>query len=400
MWDECVVTLRPAEDAIRERAFAISHEPGSGTPDENWVRAEQEFAVAHDYDTADRDLEQLGMTVSRLPGEAGVVWRLTLPRAESVEAWEPGNGGLAPPPEIARLIAGVVAGKELVPAPPASDDPGALRLRGLLETQRSALLAHDPGVRLGSDPENLHKHRVAARRVRVYLRAARRQLDPAWRHAVADPLAGLGEAGGPVRDLDVLVDRLRGDLVAFDDDGDRRGAETIVARLQLDRDELRGRLLDALDADEYRRVLARLRLPPRLADGVDAIPVERLARREFRRLAEAVDRLGDDPGEDALHQLRIVLKRARYAAELAGPRGRAGRRFLSDAQALQDLLGDHHDSVVAERRLRALAVVDARTETAFAAGRIVERERERRDRAAKRLPKAWKRLRRSGRDLA
>jgi CHAD domain-containing protein len=146
-------------------------------------------------------------------------------------------------------------------------------------------------------------------------------------------------------------------------------------------------------------VLARLRLPPRLADGTGAIPVERLARREFRQLAGAVDRLGDEPGEDELHRLRIVLKRARYAAELAGPRGKAGRRFLADAQALQDLLGGHHDSVVAEHRLRELAVVDTRTETAFAAGRIVERERVRRDRAAKKLPKAWKRLRRSGREL-
>ena len=41
------------------------------------------------------------MTVSRFPLEAGVLWRLRLPRGESVEAWEPGNKGLAPPPEIA-----------------------------------------------------------------------------------------------------------------------------------------------------------------------------------------------------------------------------------------------------------------------------------------------------------
>ena len=44
------------------------------------------------------------MRLSRLPSEAGVEWRLTLPRGERVEAWEPGNNGLTPPREIVRLV--------------------------------------------------------------------------------------------------------------------------------------------------------------------------------------------------------------------------------------------------------------------------------------------------------
>jgi hypothetical protein len=107
---------------------------------------EREFSVAHDYDTLDRDLEKMGMTLSRLPGEAGVTWRLSLPRGERVDAWEPGNEGLAPPAEIVELVGGVLAGKELVPGPPVSTDPGAVRLREVLEAQRLALLVHDPGA--------------------------------------------------------------------------------------------------------------------------------------------------------------------------------------------------------------------------------------------------------------
>jgi len=382
-------------DAVRARAFEISQGPEAGTPDENWVRAEHELTVAHEYDTADRDLERLGMTVSRLPAEAGVVWRLRLPRGEQVEAWEPGNGGLAPPDEIARLIDGVVAGKQLEPAPPLSTDPGAVRLREMIETQRQALLAHDPGTRLGDDPENLHQHRVAARRVRVYLRAARRQLDAAWRRSVAGPLRELGEASGPVRDLDVLLERLRGELQRLDEP-DRTAGDALLSSLEAERDAARAALLDALGGDGYRNVLARLRRPPRLAPEVDAVPLERNARREFRRLVEAVDRLGDHPDEEALHRLRIELKRARYAAELSDLEGKRGRRFLADARALQDLLGDHQDAVTTEQRLRALTAVDLQTKTAFVAGRIVERERARRERAAERLPAAWKRLRRSG----
>jgi len=102
---------------IRRRADEIAQGWEAGTPEENWLRAEREFTVAHDYDTADRDLERVGMTLSRLPSEAGVEWRLTLPRGEQVEAWEPGTNGLAPPEEIVHLIAAVTADKPLVPGP-------------------------------------------------------------------------------------------------------------------------------------------------------------------------------------------------------------------------------------------------------------------------------------------
>lgn len=383
---------------IPVRAFELSQGREAGTPEENWLRAERELTVEHEYDTVDRDLEQLGMTVSRLPSEAGVVWRLCLPRGERFEAWEPGNGGLAPPAEIARLIDAVAAGKPLVPAPPLSADPGVMRLREMIESQRRALLVHDPGARLGEDSENLHEHRVAARRIRVYLRAVRQHVDPAWRRSLAGPLAELGEATGRVRDLDVLIDRLREELRAFEEP-DRGAGEAIVASLELEREDVRQRLLEVLDGNRYRVVLTRLRLPPRLAPGVDEVPLRRLARRQYRRLLEAVDQLGDDANDDALHALRIALKRSRYTAELSHAKGTAVRRFLADARALQALLGDYQDAVVAEQQLRALAVNDVRTAAAFVAGRIVERQRARRARVAKRLPEALKQLRKSGASL-
>ncbi len=380
---------------VRVRAYEISQAPGAGTPDENWLRAECELRVAHEYDTLDRDLERLGMTIARLPVEAGVVWRLELPRGERVEAWEPGNDGLAPPGRIARLIEGVVGGKELVPAPPASSDPGAIRLRETIEAQRRALLGHDPGVRLGDDPENLHQHRVAARRTLAFLRAARGYVDPVWRRSLAGLLGELAEATGPVRDLDVLLDHVR-DEVGGLDDPDRAAAGMLVATLELELETARRRLLDALNGDGYRTLLLRLRLPPRLAPGVSSVPLERIARKELDRLGKVAGRLGKHPDEKAVHRLRIALKRARYAAELSAPKGKAGRRFLADARALQTLLGEHQDAVVAEQRLRSAAVVDLRTAAAFVAGRLAERQRARRGRVTEQLPAAWKRLRKSG----
>jgi CHAD domain-containing protein len=388
------VSTRTDVEVIRVRALELSERPEADTADENWLRAERELGVAHDYDTIDFDLERLGIIVSRLPVEAGVMWRLRLPRGEVVEAWEPGNAGLVPPPEIARLIAGVVAGRSLFPMPPLSPDEGAVRLRAMIEAQRRALLEHDPGTRLGDDPENLHQHRVAARRTRAFLRAARGYVDPEWARALADPLQELGQVTGPVRDLDVLADHLRGELETLDPD-ERPGGDVLAARLESERASARRQLLEALDGDSYRALLARLRMRPRLAPDVSSVPLDRIARKAFRRLVHTVERLGSAPDDATVHRLRIKLKRARYAAELSEAAGGKRDRFLARARSLQDLLGEHQDAVVAERRLRELGLAEASASAAFVAGRLAERQRMRRERVAKRLPKAWKRLRAS-----
>jgi CHAD domain-containing protein len=354
------------------------------------VGVEREFSVAHDYDTLDRDLEKMGMTLSRLPGEAGVTWRLSLPRGERVDAWEPGNEGLAPPAEIVELVGGVLAGKELVAGPPASTDPGAVRLREVLEAQRVALLVHDPGTRLGDDPENLHQHRVAARRTRAVLRAGKRYLDPDWRRSLTGPLEQLAAATGPVRDLDVLLEHVRGELEGLDK-ADRKAGQTLVSKLRVEREAARRGLAETLEGEQYRLLLARLCPPPRVADGVDHLPLERIGRKEVRRLIKVAR--SKSPDEDGIHRLRIALKRARYAAEFSAPNGKKSRRFLAAAKALQDLLGEHQDATVAKERLRVAAVVDAQTAMAFVAGRIAERQNDRIRRVHARLPKAWKRLR-------
>jgi CHAD domain-containing protein len=386
------------QEPVRKRALEISREPGSGGPEENWFRAERELTVEHEYDTSDRDLEQAGIQVSRLPLEAGVVWRLSLPRGERVEIWSSGTEGLALPPEIMELVGGILDGKELVPSAPLSSDPGARRLRELILEQRHALVRHEPGVRIGTDPDNLRKHRVAARRTRAFLRSARRYVDPDWRRSIAGALGDLGTATGPVRDLDVLLAHVRAELAGLAPE-DHGGGGFLVARLELDREQARRRLLAALQSDGYRMLLGRLRPPPRLAPGVETVALAELARTEFAALAKNVGRLGKHPDDTALHALRIALKRARYAAELAGPVGKRGARFLADAKLLQDLLGEHQDATVAEHRLRASAAGDRRTEAAFVAGRLAERQRARRAAVTERLPAAWRRLRKSGNRL-
>jgi CHAD domain-containing protein len=93
-----------------------------------------------------------------------------------------------------------------------------------------------------------------------------------------------------------------------------------------------------------------------------------------RKLADAVAAMGVDPADQELHDLRILGKKLRYAAEIAAPvGGRPVRDLVKATKRLQDVLGEHQDACVAETRLRALTPADV--DQAFVAGRLVERER-------------------------
>jgi CHAD domain-containing protein len=275
--------------------------------------------------------------------------------------------------------------------------PSIEHVRAMIAVQVVELIAHDPGTRLGEDPEELHQARVATRRLRAVLRAAAPLLDPAWMDSLRAELAWLGGALGPVRDLDVLLDRLRGEIVDLEP-GEREAAGGFLALLEGERDEDRRMMLQAMTSPRYAELLARLEaaaVAPRAREA--ELSLRAIAAGEFRKLRKAVRRLPPEPSDDELHAVRIRGKRARYAAELAeGTVGKPARRFVQDAKRFQDVIGEHQDAVVAEERVRALLDrVDGR-EASFAAGRIVERERGRRRAARAAFPAAWKRLARSG----
>ena len=89
----------------------------------------------------------------------------------------------------------------------------------------------------------------------------------------------------------------------------------------------------------------------------------------FGACVAQVRALGKAPADEKLHELRIRVKRVRYAAELGGLRGGARTaRVIGAATSLQDILGAHQDAVVAEQRIRALAERSDDPSVAFAAG--------------------------------
>jgi len=87
------------------------------------------------------------------------------------------------------------------------------------------------------------------------------------------------------------------------------------------------------------------------------------------------------------------VKRARYAADLAAHElGPAGAKFVSVAKQMQDVLGAHQDAVVAQTRIRDWAASSFTPETGFAAGRLVQLERDRMAAARRDWPALWTKL--------
>lgn len=262
-----------------------------------------------------------------------------------------------------------------------------------MREQARRLLLHDPGTRLGADHEDLHQLRVATRRLRAFLRTARPIVDPAWAEPLRAELAWLGSVLGPARDLDVMHHRLLREVAALDDD--EWAAQPLLAELEAARVAARGSVVDALSSARYFALLDRLEAVDEspIPAGRKDVSLAALAAAELRRARRAEQRLATDPPDDELHELRIRVKRARYALDLAAHElGARGARAVDAAKDAQDVLGDHQDAVVAEARVRAL--VAEHPEAALAGGRIVERERVRRAECRASWRRRWRRFER------
>jgi len=267
-------------------------------------------------------------------------------------------------------------------------------LRAALRDQLALILAHDPGTRLGTDPEDLHQLRVATRRLRAFLRASRRFVDEEWANELRAELGWLGGELGGVRDLDVLLEHLREESATLEP-AEKKSLRPVLAALGRERGRQRRTLLRGLESDRYLALLDRLETidPPIVETG---ITLEAIWRREFRRLRRAIAELGPVPADHALHAVRIHAKRSRYAAELARPAlGKRAVGFLEAAKGLQDVLGVHQDAVVAEQVLRERVAVQPAA--GVAVGRLIERERQRRVEMRRTYRAAWKQLDRAGR---
>ncbi len=284
-------------------------------------------------------------------------------------------------------------------APPklTKDTPPGEALAIALDADYRALLAHDPGTRRGKDPESLHQLRVAIRRLRAFLRAARPLVDREWAESLREELGWLGGHLGPARDLDVMLDRLREEVEALGDDAG--AAAGLIAGLETDRADAYRDVAETLKGDRYLALLDRLEAAAEPPLSGEEKTLTKIFHREAKRMRQTFGELGDNPEDDALHASRISVKRARYAADLAAHElGKPGAKFVAIAKQLQDILGDHQDAVVAQERIREWAESAPAPESAFAAGRLVQLERDRMTAARAAWPDTWERLDKAARE--
>lgn len=299
-----------------------------------------------------------------------------------------GAGQADPVPKIVRAL----GAKALEPLPlaqlsrlpplgvPSGEVTARDVVRAAIASSAQRLLRHDPGVRLGDDPEDVHQARVATRRLRSDLRTFRSLVDVEWAVGIRDELAWIAAELGAVRDADVLDERLRR-LVTGLPEQDARGAAALLRRLAAERAAARTRLLGGLDSERYVRLLDSLEdaaVNPRCqpeSDARAADVVAELVRRPWKHLAGAVDALGPEPADEALHEVRIHAKRCRYAAEAVAPvAGKPAQRLADAVAGVQSVLGDFHDAVVAEEWLRSAA--PGGTDKAVVAGELIALERQ------------------------
>ena len=261
------------------------------------------------------------------------------------------------------------------PAPPLpeaqpllADEPMSEAGRKVIHLHFGRMLYHEPGTRLGEDPEALHDMRVATRR----MRAAFQLFAPYYEAKTIKPLGKAlrrtGRTLGAVRDLDVLLGKAHAHAAGLPAE-QADGLAALLADWQARREVARRQMLDYLDSDDYREFVSGFeRFLTTPGAGAVAIPAGEptphqvchivpqiiLARFEQVRAFEPI--VGSSaPGSadgapvEMLHRLRIECKGLRYAMEffreLLGPEA-AG--LIKQVVGMQDLLGELQDACVAE----------------------------------------------------
>jgi CHAD domain-containing protein len=260
-------------------------------------------------------------------------------------------------------------------------------LRTSLSKRRSALAKHLPKALTG-DSHSIHQARVASRRLRETLPVVGAGLDGSKAGKEAKKarrrMRQLTRALGPVRELEVTLAMI---APPPSPEPTALGREHVAAMLRRDLEKARERLTNELDGGKVQDWLKQMEaiedaIDPSDANGTAASPAKaakaskaakngnaasassptpahtRTAALSTKWRAELADRLETRAGNlkkaideagvlfvsERLHEVRIALKRLRYAMELAGElRVASTTAAVRDLKSMQDTLGTLHD---------------------------------------------------------
>jgi triphosphatase len=310
-------------------------------------------------------------------------------------AREPDGGATSIPNGSKTQIAAPAAPQPFDPTTTAHDVALA-ELRRLL----AVWSFHEPGARLGHDPEELHQLRVAARRIDATLGLFKHQLSPSLARARKGAKSVLRTLGA-ARDLDVQLGELASYCAHLPEE-ERAAAEPLRGWLESERARARARMVRGLDSEPTRRWLETLAAAAAEGSGLNgadsalAVMPERV-RRRFRRLRKSVRRLRHKSTMEDYHEVRRRAKQLRYATECGlGLFGKPADDLLKTLRRLQDKLGAYQDAHMAQTRLAALAANPASglpPATLFLMGRLAEHHGRATAETRATLNRSWRKVR-------
>ncbi|WP_035691473.1 CYTH and CHAD domain-containing protein [Azospirillum halopraeferens] len=254
--------------------------------------------------------------------------------------------------------------------------------------------ANEACTLIGRDPEGVHQMRVALRRLRSALALFRPFLpaeDLAW---TVGEVKWIGGVLGEARDWDVFLTELLAPVRAGIADSNGHGRplvrdlDGLESMVNARREQAYTAVREAILSPRYSAF--QLRLGGWLEGrGWRAQPVSERSARLFRPVTELADELLDRRHRkarkagrgfahlsvDDRHQLRIALKKLRYAAEFFRTLydDKAARRYTQQLAAFQDQLGHLNDVATATRLMHGLHEDGSPTppEEARAAGIVI-----------------------------
>ena len=229
----------------------------------------------------------------------------------------------------------------------------------LIRQRLGALTRALPGARAG-DIGAVHKARVATRRLREVLPLVARASVARKAERVARRLT---RTLGPVRELDVALLTL--DEFADGRDVPRAGVLSLQQAVRHERARMHADMVRSIDGSHLGKLSQKLvaaarkrdedGLRPRSVDPKQLAAARGRVARRAERLRASIDNAAAIYLPDRLHEVRIAVKKLRYAMEivreLIGSRATARITVLTRAQ---DLLGRIHDLEVLIARTRAI----------------------------------------------
>ena len=249
------------------------------------------------------------------------------------------------------------------------------------------------GAAVAGEIEPIHQLRVASRRLRAAIEMFSAVVHAGQAALLRRDLPWLAQTAGKVRECDVIGETIRARAPKLEP---KLAAmlPPLYSELEVSRTLALAALGEGLESSRYATTLARLQ-KPRIRVAASNVALGPAAAGILARMSRAMSRAGAPLTEssmpEAVHRLRVRVKRTRYTLEmLAALGGKRHRKALARLEELQDLLGSFNDTIIAIAWLIAYASAEgAPAEAVLAAGAMAESLRRRERKLARRCVKAW-----------